>query len=241
MPARRLPRTIRRPRKNASTPTPGKVRAQRSKLTANGLKPKHELFALEFLKDYNATQAYQRSHGQTTPKTASVNGSKLLARTDIRDYIKERHGKVVERTTYEVEDVVRQLVAIAGANLAEFVDIDGSLLPLQALPKHCQAALASVKLSKKNLTAGDGVTEDVVEIKLWDKNRALETLARIMGMIVDRNERGKAGDFDRLAPDELRRQLEDLRAARAKRLALATPIETTGAPVPPDQPTGATP
>jgi hypothetical protein len=152
-------------------------------------------------------------------------------------------AQVAERVSFEVEDVIRQLVAIAGADLADFIDIDGSLLPIHAMPRHARSALASVKLSKKNLTAGDGVTEDVVEIKLWDKNRALETLARVMGMIIDRNERGKAGDFDSLPPDELHQKLAVLRAAREARAAARGEAGATivGVAVPATDAPGATP
>jgi hypothetical protein len=38
--------------------------------------------------------------------------------------------------------------------------------------------------TKKNLRAG-GLTEDVVEAKLWDKNRALEILAKYFKLLVD--------------------------------------------------------
>jgi hypothetical protein len=40
-----------------------------------------------------------------------------------------------------------------------------------------------VKATKKNLTAGDGKTEDVVEVRLWDKTRALESLAKHFGLL----------------------------------------------------------
>jgi hypothetical protein len=245
MPPRKLPRTIRKAQKNATrTPSPGKVRARKaSALTASGLQPQHELFALEFLKDYNGTQAYMRVRPRVTPKAASVAAGYLLANAGVRAFIKAKMAQVAERVSFEVEDVIRQLVAIAGADLADFIDIDGSLLPIHAMPRHARSALASVKLSKKNLTAGDGVTEDVVEIKLWDKNRALETLARVMGMIIDRNERGKAGDFDSLPPDELHQKLAELRAAREARAAARGEAGATivGVAVPATDAPGATP
>jgi hypothetical protein len=67
-----------------------------------------------------------------------------------------------------------------------------------------------MKVTKKNLTAGDGVTEDVVEIKFWDKNKALDTLSRYRGMRVDRKEVGKPGEFKELSDAELKARLTEL-------------------------------
>ncbi len=227
MPPRKLPITQRRRPSNAAAPSPGSARPRRSAVTHTGLPPLHELFAQEYLIDYNATQAYLRSHPKTTYKTASVQGAALLARPEVRAVVKIGHAKAIERVSLEVDDVLAQLAAIGAADLSDFFDIDGSLLPIHALPKHARRALSSVKVSKKNLTAGDGVTEDVVEIKLWDKNRALETLARHLGMIVDRSERGKPGDYDHLAPAELQKELDALREARAKREAARAALPPT--------------
>jgi hypothetical protein len=59
---------------------------------------------------------------------------------------------------------------------------------LTDLPRDVRAAIASVKVTKKNLTVGDGQMDDVVEVKLWDKTRALESLAKYYGLLRDKIE-----------------------------------------------------
>ena len=42
-----------------------------------------------------------------------------------------------------------------------------------------------MELTKRNLTAGDGMQEDVVKVKLWDKPRALEMLAKHFALLTE--------------------------------------------------------
>ena len=46
---------------------------------------------------------------------------------------------------------------------------EGHLLPVQEWPDDLAAAVGGVEVTTRNRTAGDGVQEDVVKIKQWDK------------------------------------------------------------------------
>ena len=81
--------------------------------------------------------------------------------------------------------VLEELRRVAFADLGAVFDEQGHLRPLHTLPREVRATLASVKTTKKNLTSGDREQEDVVEIKLWDKVRALEHLARHFALLTD--------------------------------------------------------
>lgn len=48
-----------------------------------------------------------------------------------------------------------------------------------------RACIASIKVRTENLTAGDGKQDDVVELKFWDKLKALELGARANGWLKD--------------------------------------------------------
>ena len=81
--------------------------------------------------------------------------------------------------------VLEELRRVAFANLGDCFDKKGHLRAIHTLSREVQATLASVKTTKKNLTSGDGLQEDVVEIKLLDKVRALEHLARHFALLTD--------------------------------------------------------
>ena len=58
--------------------------------------------------------------------------------------------------------------------------------PLHELPPPVRACIASVKTTKKH--RGDDVQGDVVEVRLWDKLRALEMATKHFGLLRDRLE-----------------------------------------------------
>jgi hypothetical protein len=63
-----------------------------------------------------------------------------------------------------------------------------TLRELRAMPEEMQRAISSVKVRTENLIAGDGSQDQTIEIRLWDKNRALELGARANGWLRDRLE-----------------------------------------------------
>jgi hypothetical protein len=63
-----------------------------------------------------------------------------------------------------------------------------TLRELRAMPERIQKAIASVKVRTENLQPGDDAQDTTIEIKLWDKTRALELGARANGWLKDRVE-----------------------------------------------------
>lgn len=57
------------------------------------------------------------------------------------------------------------------------------LREIQAMSSEMRRAIASVKVKTENLAAGDGVQDTTVEVRLWDKTKALELCARALGML----------------------------------------------------------
>ena len=60
-----------------------------------------------------------------------------------------------------------------------------SLREVHAMPEDVQRCIASIKVRTENLTAGDGAQDTTVEIRWWDKVKALELCARSLGMLKD--------------------------------------------------------
>ncbi len=49
-------------------------------------------------------------------------------------------------------------------------------------------AVARVKVRKENLTAGDGVQEDVIDVQMWNKNQAIDSALKHLGMLSEKHE-----------------------------------------------------
>jgi len=88
----------------------------------------------------------------------------------------------------------QEVRAIALSNIVEaFTAVHGNkrsftLRELRQMPEEMQRAISSVKVRTENLTSGDGETDTTIEIRLWDKTRALELGARANGWLKDKVE-----------------------------------------------------
>jgi hypothetical protein len=58
---------------------------------------------------------------------------------------------------------------------------------LRELSPAVLASVASLKTLKTNVVSGDGQQETTREVKLWDKLRELELLAKHFGLVTDRH------------------------------------------------------
>ena len=76
--------------------------------------------------------------------------------------------------------ILDELACIAYANTTLLYDDDGSLLPVQDWSDEMGPAVRSVR-ARVQLTA-DGALEEVWDVRLWDKQRALKLLGTHLGV-----------------------------------------------------------
>lgn len=140
---------------------------------------KQKIFADEYLIDLNATRAYRAAYPSVKKdEVAAVNGSKLLRNTKIQEYISERMQERQLRTEVTQDMVVKELAAIAFARTTDYAEVKGGAVRI----KDTDA------LSDQQIRAIAGIKEGAngIEIKLNDKEKALELLGRHLGMWNDK-------------------------------------------------------
>jgi len=148
------------------------------------LNHKQELFVAEFLVDLNSSAAAARA-GYSS-KNGNVVGPRLLAMPHIAEAIAKGKAAQLERADLSASRVLEELRRLSFSDLQAIVDEQtGKLKPLHLIPPAVRSAIASVKITKKNLTTGDGIVDDVIEVRLWDKTRALEMLAKHFKLLTD--------------------------------------------------------
>ena len=155
------------------------------------LTDKQLLFVAEYLKDLNATQAAIRA-GYSVD-TAGSQGSRLLTNVEIAEAIAASQSKVIEAAELSAVRTLEEIRRLAFSNAQDLFDTDGNLLPIHKLPRDIAAAIASVEVVKKNLAAGDGQTDTVHKLKVWDKTKALDMLGKHFGLLAERVD--LKGDF----------------------------------------------
>ena len=140
--------------------------------------PKHEAYAQAVARGINKTKAYTDAGYKYSEQSAS----RLSRNVQVRARIAELSVKVVQAIEQKfdatVERIAHELCSIAFADPAELFDGKGQLRKIEDLPPHVRAAVASVETVR-----GGGI-----KVKLWNKNRALDSLGRWRRMFVELQE-----------------------------------------------------
>lgn len=158
-----------------------------------GLKPKQERFVAEYLVDLNATQAAIRAG--YSARTAAAIGSENLKKPEIARAIQARQAKRIGKLDLTAETILGELLRIAKVDVREAYDDDGNLKPLSEIPEDVRRAVAGIEVDDRWEGKGEDATRYTVKkLKFWDKNRALELLAKNLGLLVERQQHeGPAG------------------------------------------------
>lgn len=185
--------------------------AKQQKLDDNWrMTPKQALFVAEYLKDLNATQAAIRAG--FSEKTAKQQASRLLSNVNLQGEIERRKAVQLEDAGLSATRVLEEYRRVAFANILDFHDERGNIRPVTQWTRDMGAAVAGLETIIKNAKAGDGVTDEVLKLKLADKLKALQDLGKHFGLLVDRVQ--ISGDLElvstRLA--EARRKLAEKKA-----------------------------
>lgn len=146
------------------------------------LTDKQRLFCIYYLKLHNATKAYQKAYG-CRYETAMVNGCKLLRNPKIHKQLKELKAERMNSAFLTTEDILQKYIDIAFADINDYLEVevktkereDGTLARWNNV----------VVLSDFDGTIVTEISQgkDGVKVKLADKMRALDFLAKYNGML----------------------------------------------------------
>jgi phage terminase small subunit len=158
-----------------------------------GLTDKQAIFCEEYLIDLNGKQAAIRAG--YSPKTAESQASRLLSNAKVQKYLSERQQQLQADTGITQKRVLEEYAKIAFSDIRKFYTIDGALKPIHDLDDDSAAILAGVEVMEEKVSdpAADEVivVGQVKKIKTWDKVKALDSLARHLGMFGKDNEQKK--------------------------------------------------
>lgn len=158
-----------------------------SKKGKNQLTAKQSAFVAEYLIDLNATQAAIRAG--YSEKTAHNIGCENVIKPIIAAAIAEAQAKREERTEITQDRVLEEYAKLAFLNPKKFYNDKGDLIPIHLLPDDVAAALTGMDIT----TSFDKKSETfdtIKKIKYSDKKGALDSVAKHLGMFVDRVEHG---------------------------------------------------
>lgn len=141
-----------------------------------------DFFVREYLKDLNGKQAAIRCGA--SPRSAESTASRWLRDAKVAAEVARLQAQQLERAELSASRVLEEMRRVALSNIRDYWT-DGRLKQIGELSEEQGAALASLEVLIKNAEAGDGKTDLVHKIKLWDKVRALELLAKHFKLLTD--------------------------------------------------------
>lgn len=140
---------------------------------------KQKIFADEYLIDLNATRAYRVAYPSVKKEqTAAAAAARMLRNVKVAAYIQERMEERQKRTEVTQDMIVQELACSAFANVTDYVEIVNGVVKIKNtadMPEEQIRAIAGIKKGANG-----------IEIKLNDKEKALELLGRHLGMWNDK-------------------------------------------------------
>ena len=136
---------------------------------------KEELFAQNYIKTGNASEAYRRSYNakNMTPKTIIERASVLLKKNNIATRVKELQEKLEHKHDISKDRILNELNCYLNADIRDYVDFDGDELkfkPFNTLTKEQAMCIDGVKMGRNGL-----------ELKLNAKLVTIERLCKMLG------------------------------------------------------------
>jgi phage terminase small subunit len=137
------------------------------------LTDKQELFAREYLKDLNATQAAIRAG--YSEKTAKEVGYENLTKPHILELVAELKAQRVEQTGIDAAYVLRRLTEIDQMDVLDILLANGELKPIKDWPKVWRTTLSGMDVVE--MASADSAAL-LKKIKWPDKVKNLELLGK---------------------------------------------------------------
>ena len=148
---------------------------------------KRERFCLEYLVDLNGAQAAIRAG--YARKAARQQAHDLLTIPDVQARVAELQEEKAKSLAVTGARVIEELARVGFGNLRRLVEWSGSgvkMLDCDEVGEDAQRSVVSVKQTVRTRGRGeDATTTTETEIKIHDKVKALELLARHTGVIKD--------------------------------------------------------
>lgn len=183
------------------------------------LTPKQEMFVKEYLVDLNATQAAIRAG--YSEATAMEQGYQLLQKTSVQAKLQAALNARSRRTEITADRVLKEYARLGFFDPRKLFNDDGSPKGIQELDDDTAAAIAGLEVAE--IYEGQGDKRQFVgylkKYKITDKKGALDSIAKHLGMFVERHEHtGKDGGPIETAVSITDKEKEQLILNVAKRI-----------------------
>lgn len=161
-----------------------------------GLSENQRLFCLYYVKYRNQIKAYQKAY-QCSYENAHAHANKVWQNVAVQTEIKKLMERVHEGIKIDIEDLIQQQIDIARADVTDFVDIRNGFVTMK------EDMDGTLIREIKNTQSG-------IAIKLYDKQKAIDWLAKNMPSAGSNDTDDRKLLADVLLENRENRSIEDL-------------------------------
>jgi len=149
---------------------------------------KENIFVREYLKDFNATQAYKRSgfKGKSTRQLAYNLLSKVYIQKEIKTQVEARY----KRLDMDGDRVLQELDYLATSDIKDLFDENNCIKKIKDIPRELTRCISAIEVSEI-WEWEDGERTQIgekVKVKFWDKPKSLELKGRYHKLFTDKIE-----------------------------------------------------
>lgn len=138
------------------------------------LTAQQERFCREYIIDLNATQAAIRAG--YSEKTADVQGSRLLGNVKVASRIAELNQERIDRVETNADYVLKRLLEIDSLDIADILDSNGDLKPIEQWSKAWRTSVSAIEISKVLETKDFSIL--LKKVKTPDKLKTIELIGK---------------------------------------------------------------
>lgn len=141
------------------------------------LNAKQKRFSEEYVVDSNATQAAIRAG--YSKKTAKEQGSRLLTKVHVKDYISKLQEQILERSKMNIDECVQRLTAMARYDILDLYDENGAFKDIKDIPDETRMAIESI--DSDDIKIEGMVIGTTKKIKLSSRRENIKELLKYLG------------------------------------------------------------
>lgn len=167
------------------------------------LTDKQQLFCIYYVRNFNATKAYQKAY-ECSYESAMQNGSRMLRNDKVKNEIHNLKQNRLNREFLSEEDIFQMYMDIAFADITDYVSFGRETVEVMGAFGPLKREINTVRFKESDSVDGRLISEikqgkDGASIKLADKMKALQWLS----------------DHMNLATEEQKARIEQIRAKTA--------------------------
>lgn len=141
----------------------------------------------------NGTQAYLKTHPNSSEEAARVSATRLIAKANVWQEIERSLRAKVSKIDLKGEQVLLELWRILNVDIAQAYNEDGSLKSIHDIPEDVRRAISGIEVDEIWEFEGEGREKRKVQcgetkkVKFWSKTEAANLLGKHLKLWLENN------------------------------------------------------